>query len=290
MYWFGILLSIPLYWFASVKIQLPLDQGNRLGDVSTRTNNHQHKHKHKLLKTEWKARTLHEEDIRDTLETAFRIMLPQEEEEEEEEEEEVEEAPGWALLDVGCGEGAVLKVPIQFNNNKIDKVGIELVPAFAAVARRENPGATILTQNIMKFTDTDMWYITNALAGNPTVAYIYDGGIFPTELLKHILTILDILLPPGSVIVFLTAVASGRYSAEQLRHEVEKTRFRFVGSRPQLREQNAKRGTMQALFFAGGEGAISTTSMLTMDLEDDEDARFTQEEREALDDVLSPYT
>ena len=146
--------------------------------------------------------------------------------------------------------------------------GIDFNPDDVKLALRVTPN--IIEANLLELRPGNARL--KRLTSTPTVAYFYDGGIFPQKVIVAAVKLLTTVLPRGSIVVFLTAIERGAYSAAELRDLVQRRsgdRFRLVhvvgpvfevgGQWTAQDEADAREvgitltpreGTMQALYFA----------------------------------------
>ena len=201
----------------------------------------------------WKGRTVDRDDALLVLQWAFALLPPD---------------ARRSFLDVGCGPGTMIQHVLD--EKWADKTvgGIDFNPDDVKLALRVTPN--IIEANLLELRPGNARL--KRLTSTPTVAYFYDGGIFPQKVIVAAVKLLTTVLPRGSIVVFLTAIERGAYSAAELRDLVQRRsgdRFRLVhvvgpvfevgGQWTAQDEADAREvgitltpreGTMQALYFA----------------------------------------
>ena len=184
----------------------------------------------------WLGRTVNADDAKFIVQYAF-SLLPDDKRR--------------SFLDIGCGPGTILKL-VHDNEWATGTIGgIEFDAAMAAEARLIAPSG-IIEANLLRFSAAHR-VMLRRLTGTPTVAYCYDGGVFPIDVLHSIIQLLADNLPAGSIIVFVTAnTGGGEYDAQKLADEVAaSSNFHLIHAEHDIREDVDP--TMQALYFGEGE-------------------------------------
>jgi len=192
-----------------------------------------------MLKTVFKGRSFNRENATYVLGLAFELLPDN-------------DPNNTCFLDVGSGYGNLLDLVLERNFTKC-AVGIERRPDFAEVSRTEVPDAVLFENDLL-----DRYFpameLANSLRNKPTVAFIYDGGIFDFDVLRTVSALLATVLPSKSVVVFVTAVAQGKYDASNIIKMVQSFKRHFyIGAVHNISETDDPddpNPTMQAIYFA----------------------------------------
>ena len=190
------------------------------------------------MKTEWKGRTILPENAVYVLDTGLK-MLPN-------------DVENVSFVDFGSGTGTIFELleKYTYSKNVVSISGVEFVKEFAEESKKYTKN--IIQKDLMLFDDNDIKMLSSFMQGRPTLGFCYDGGIFPFSVLEQIAAISAVVLPAGSVFVFVTAIADGPYNAIDLIVMMQKMgRFFFKGAVHYLREdETQEEPSMQALYFA----------------------------------------